>query len=67
MRDILKDLAATKDNPRWNNIIKRENRGLSGKNRKSMSRTNSTNKVNLRPNSEYIFNKAKSISLYNQN
>ena len=54
-------------NEKNSNIIKRENRGLSGKNRKSMSRTNSTNKVNLRPNSEYIFNKAKSISLYNQN
>ena len=31
-----------------------------------MSRTNSSNKVNLRPNSEYIFNKMKSISMYNQ-
>ena len=48
------------------NIINKDNRGLSSKNRKSMSRTNSSNKVNLRPNSEYIFNKMKSISMYNQ-
>ena len=53
-------------NEKNTNIKNKENRGLSGKTKKSISRTNSSNKVNLRPNSEYIFNKIKSNSIYNQ-
>ena len=43
----------------------KENKGISNIQSRKMSRTNSSNKINVRPSSEYIFNKIKSISVYN--
>ena len=43
----------------------KDNKGLSGPLSRKMSRSN-INKPNIRPSSEYIFNKHKSISVYNQ-
>ena len=44
----------------------KDNKGLSGALSRKMSRTNSINKSNIRPSSEFIFNQIKSISIYNQ-
>ena len=43
----------------------KDTKGLSSMLSRKMSRTNSTNKVGVRPSSEYVFNKIKSISIYN--
>ena len=43
----------------------KENKGISNIPSRKMSRTNSSNKISVRPSSEYIFNKIKSISVYN--
>ncbi len=44
----------------------KDNKGLNGALSRKMSRTNSINKSNIRPSSEFIFNQIKSISIYNQ-
>ena len=44
----------------------KDNKVLNDGQSRKMSRTNSTNKSIIRPSSEYIFNKLKSISIYNQ-
>jgi len=43
----------------------KDSKGFSSLLSSKMSRTNSTNKVGVRPSSEYVFNKIKSISIYN--
>ena len=48
-----------------NNCKNKENKGISNIPSRKMSRTNSSNKISVRPSSEYIFNKIKSISVYN--
>ena len=44
----------------------KENVGLDSKTKRIMGRTNSSNKVSERPNSEYILNKNKSKSICSQ-
>ena len=55
-----------KKNVKKSDIKDKENRGLSGKNKKSLSRTNSGNKIRIRPNSEYILNNKKSSPIHNK-
>ena len=60
-----------KENDKTSNLnIKekeKDNNRLSHLSKRSMSRTNCNNKVNIRPNSEYILSKKKSKSMNNQN
>ena len=55
-----------KGEPQKTNFKNKENKVFSHIPSRKMSRTNSTNKISLRPSSEYIFNKIKSISVYNK-